>query len=253
MTTWDQIKQQLARSVSAESFQNWLAPTEQREEFGGTVVVRVPSDAAKTWMEQEYAEQVKSAIRAMQLDVKSVVYEVGAAPAPLANLVADRPPSDIQFSPATSLLNVKYSFSNFVVGSCNQFAHAAARAVADYPAVRYNPLFIYGGVGMGKTHLMHAIGRALMERSPGMRVVYTSSERFMNEMIACIRTDRMSQFHQHYRKADALLVDDVQVLAGRERTQEEFFHTFNELHEHGKRPHEPVSSALPEGRCAAGG
>ena len=107
--------------------------------------------------------------------------------------------------------------------------------MADNPAARYNPLFIYGGVGMGKTHLMHAIGRALIERSPGMRVVYTSSERFMNEMIACIRTDRMSQFHQHYRKADALLVDDVQILAGRERTQEEFFHTFNELHEHGKQ------------------
>jgi len=235
MTTWDQIKQQLARNVSAESFQNWIAPTEQREEFGGTVVVRVPSDAAKTWMEQEYAENISSAIRAMQLDVKSVVYEVGAAPAPLANLVADRAPSEIQFSPAASLLNAKYSFANFVVGSCNQFAHAAARAVADKPAERYNPLFIYGGVGMGKTHLMHAIGRALMERSPGSRVVYTSSERFMNEMIACIRTDRMSQFHQHYRKADALLVDDVQILAGRERTQEEFFHTFNELHEHGKQ------------------
>ncbi|MBM3782847.1 MAG: chromosomal replication initiator protein DnaA [Acidobacteria bacterium] len=235
MTTWEQIKQQLARSVSAESFQNWLAPTQQRDEYAGTLIVSVPSEAAKTWMEQEYAGMVRAAIAFLHFDTKNVVYEVAAAPAPLANLVPNRPPSEIQFASASAQLNPKYSFGSFVVGTCNQFAHAAARAVSDHPAQRYNPLFIYGGVGMGKTHLMHAIGRALGEHRPGMKIVYTSSERFMNEMIACIRTDRMSQFHQHYRNADALLVDDIQVLAGRERTQEEFFHTFNELHEHGKQ------------------
>ncbi len=122
-----------------------------------------------------------------------------------------------------------------MVGSCNQFAHAAAKAVATSPSRSYNPLFIYGGVGMGKTHLMHAIGRALLENYSGMRIVYTSSERFMNEMIQCISMQRMPQFHQHYRSADVLLVDDIQILGGKERTQEEFFHTFNELYDHQKQ------------------
>jgi chromosomal replication initiator protein len=236
MTIWDQIKQEIGTGISTESYQNWLAPTEQRDYFGGTLLVRVPTDAAKTWMEQEYADHVTGAIRRLQLEVKKVDYEVqGVA---LANGHRGREAftaaEEMRFAAPVAQLNPRYTFENFVVGSCNQFAHAAARAVADLPATRYNPLFIYGGVGMGKTHLMHAIGRALMERG-GMNVVYTSSERFMNEMIGCIRTDRMPQFHQHYRKADALLVDDVQVLAGKERTQEEFFHTFNELYEHGKQ------------------
>lgn len=237
MNTWDRIKQHLSQSVSAESFQNWLAPTSQRDEFDAVLTIRVPSEAAKIWMEQEYADRVAASIAAMQLDVKAVRYEVAAAPPPLAALAPDKTGTagEVSFSSPAAQLNPRYSFQSFVVGSCNQFAHAAAQAVANHPAKRYNPLFIYGGVGMGKTHLMHAIGRHLTEQRQDMRVVYTSSERFMNEMIACIRTDRMPQFHQHYRNADALLVDDIQVLAGRERTQEEFFHTFNQLHEHGKQ------------------
>ncbi|HEU0122963.1 MAG TPA: chromosomal replication initiator protein DnaA [Bryobacteraceae bacterium] len=238
MSTWDRIKHHLSQTVSAESFQNWFASTEQREEFAGTLVVRVPTEAAKIWLEQEYGEQVSTSIAALHLEVRSVVYETAPSPSAMsviANGDKSGPPSEITFASPTTQLNPRYTFNSFVVGSCNQFAHAAARAVADHPANRYNPLFIYGGVGMGKTHLMHAIGRALMEHRAGMRIVYTSSERFMNEMIASIRTDKMSQFHQHYRNADALLVDDVQILANRERTQEEFFHTFNELYEHGKQ------------------
>ncbi|MBI2689149.1 MAG: chromosomal replication initiator protein DnaA [Acidobacteria bacterium] len=253
MSTWDRIKHHLSTSVSAESFRNWLAPTEQQEEFGNTLVVRVPNETAKTWMEQEYAERVFSAINALKLDILNVIYDVKSAPPPLSAMIKskDGPPPELTFSSPATQLNPRYTFDSFVVGSCNQFAHAAARAVADHPANRYNPLFIYGGVGMGKTHLMHAIGRSLMEHRTGMRIVYTSSERFMNEMIASIRTDRMPQFHQHYRNADALLVDDVQILANRERTQEEFFHTFNELYEHGKqivissdRPPKEVSGLL---------
>ena len=237
MSTWDRIKQQLSQTVSSESFQNWLAPTEQREEFAGTLIVRVPSEAAKSWMEQEYSEKVTAAIAALNLTIRTVNYEVAAGPSPLAIMAAARDSTahQVSFTPPATQLNPRYTFDSFVVGSCNQFAHAAARAVADHPANRYNPLFIYGGVGMGKTHLMHAIGRSLMTHRTGMRIVYTSSEKFMNEMIASIRTDRMAQFHQHYRNADALLVDDIQILANRERTQEEFFHTFNELHEHGKQ------------------
>ena len=217
MSTWDRIKHQLSQTVSAESFRNWLAPTEQQEEFSETLVVRVPNDAAKTWMEQEYAEKVAAAISILKLRIRSVTYDVAPAPSPLAAMVTEKsgPAGEVTFASSGSQLNPRYSFDSFVVGSCNQFAHAAARAVADHPANRYNPLFIYGGVGMGKTHLMHAIGRALMGNRAGMRIVYTSSERFMNEMIACIRTDRMSQFHQHYRAADALLIDDIQILADR--------------------------------------
>ena len=138
------------------------------------------------------------------------------------------------FAPSITL-NPKFTFDSFVVGSCNQFAHAAAQAVVTNPSRTYNPLFIYGGVGMGKTHLMHAIGRSLVDHHASMRIIYTSSERFMNEMITCIKNDRMQLFHRHYRSADALLIDDIQILAGKERTMEEFFHTFNDLFEHQKQ------------------
>jgi chromosomal replication initiator protein len=144
------------------------------------------------------------------------------------------PVNDPFFGPAVQL-NAKYTFDSFVVGSCNQFAHAAARAVVEKPARSYNPLFIYGGVGMGKTHLIQAVGHELSERRLGIRVVYTTGERFMNQLINCIRTDRLPLFHQYYRSADVLLVDDVHIVAGRERTQEEFFHTFNELYDHQKQ------------------
>ncbi|MCA2967760.1 MAG: chromosomal replication initiator protein DnaA [Acidobacteriaceae bacterium] len=225
MTVWDQIKQELAKRLSTESFQNWLAPTQQKSVVGSRLIVAVSSDATKVWLEQEYGEHVAAAIAGVGLGISRVEYEVAPVVTVQAGVVEG----------TVSALNPKYSFASFVVGSCNQFAHAAAKAVADNPAERYNPLFIYGGVGMGKTHLMHAIGRTLADRYGSMKIIYTSSEKFMNEMIDCIKTDRMSTFHQHYRTADILLMDDVQVLANKERTQEEFFHTFNALHENGKQ------------------
>jgi chromosomal replication initiator protein len=231
MTVWDQIKQELAKKLSSESFQNWLAPTQQQAYSDARLIVRVSSEATKVWMEQEYADHVAAAIETLGLDIRQVEYQVMAAP---PAQVHSGPGNGVSDTPM-SALNPKYSFANFVVGSCNQFAHAAAKAVADNPAERYNPLFIYGGVGMGKTHLMHAIGRTLADRYGSMKIIYTSSEKFMNEMIDCIKTDRMSTFHQYYRSADILLVDDIQVLANKERTQEEFFHTFNALHENGKQ------------------
>ena len=231
MTVWDQIKRELAKTLSSESYQNWLASTQQQADHGGRLTVRVPSEATKMWMEQEYSEHVAAAVASLQLGMRQVHYEVVSGQVSVSHVPRSNGVGEAPQSP----LNPKYSFENFVVGSCNQFAHAAAKAVADNPAERYNPLFIYGGVGMGKTHLMHAIGRTLKDRHAAMKVVYTSSERFMNEMIDCIKTDRMSIFHQHYRSADILLVDDVQVLANKERTQEEFFHTFNALHENGKQ------------------
>jgi chromosomal replication initiator protein len=204
--------------------------------------VKVPDQVTKEWMEQEYAEEISHAIHDLNIPVDRVVYLPGASGfAPSASSMShssqptDNGGPEPIFANASGQLNPKFRFDNYVVGSSNQFANAAARAVANSPSRSYNPLFIYGGVGMGKTHLMHAIGRDLLDRYPSMRIVYTSSERFMNEMVTSIRSDRMPAFHRHYRSADVLLVDDIQILAGKERTQEEFFHTFNELYDHQKQ------------------
>jgi chromosomal replication initiator protein len=229
MNPWDQIKRELESSLSVESFQNWVNRTSFAGIENSTLLVSVPDRETKTWMESEYADRVRSIIREFRLGVADVEYVCrGYAQAPRAAEPADQ-------EAGVSQLNPKFTFDGFVVGACNQFAHAAARSVATNPSRSYNPLFIYGGVGMGKTHLMHAVGRALFDNYPAMRIIYTSSERFMNEMISCIRLDRMTQFHDRYRSADALLVDDIQLIGNKERTQEEFFHTFNALHEHQKQ------------------
>ncbi len=235
LNAWDQIKELLSTRISNEAFQNWLAKTAFQRIDGQILRVVVPNEVTRQWMEEEYSQEVLSAIRHLSLPLERVVFEVGFSP----NSSADNPPHgadgrEAMFAPSTSL-NPKFTFDTFVVGSCNQFAHAAAKAVATVPAKTYNPLFIYGGVGMGKTHLMHAIGRSLQDHYAGMKIVFTSSERFMNEMISCIKLDRMQHFHRHYRSADVLMVDDIQILGGKERTQEEFFHTFNELFEHQKQ------------------
>lgn len=227
MNPWDQIKQELKSVLSAESFQNWVSRTSFAGCEGNTLLVAVPDSETKAWMESEYTDPIFSIIRNLRLVVDSVVYRAQ----PLAGRQTETP--DVES--AVSLLNPKFTFDNFVVGACNQFAHAAARSVATNPSRSYNPLFIYGGVGMGKTHLMHAVGRALMDAYPAMRVIYTSSERFMNDMITSIRLDRLAQFHQRYRSVDALLVDDIQLIGNKERTQEEFFHAFNELHDQQKQ------------------
>ncbi|MBV9503630.1 MAG: chromosomal replication initiator protein DnaA [Acidobacteriia bacterium] len=233
MNYWDQIRNYLQPRISAESYENWLRTAKFRALDGNSLVVSVPDRETRLWLESEYQILVAEAIRELRLPIHRVVYEStmdGAAPAPTSS-PESAPESD---SPAGQL-NPKFTFDSFVVGSCNQFAHAAARSVATTPSRSYNPLFIYGGVGMGKTHLMHAIGRALMQNFVTMRVVYTSSERFVNEMVSSIRTDRMHHFHHRYREADALLIDDIQIIGSKERTQEEFFHTFNELHDHQKQ------------------
>jgi chromosomal replication initiator protein len=195
----------------------------------------VPDSATRAWLETEYAGLIHSGIRDLNLPLNEVSYQAHAEHAARAQGVAVGDGAGHDGESPASLLNPKFTFDSFVVGACNQFAHAAARSVATNPSRSYNPLFLYGGVGMGKTHLMHAIGRDLIENHASMRVIYASSERFMNEMIACIRTERMPQFHRRYREADVLLIDDIQVLGNKERTQEEFFHTFNELHDHEKQ------------------
>jgi chromosomal replication initiator protein len=230
---WDEIKTKLITKISSRAYDDWVSRTLLDGLDGGIARVSVPDQVTREWMEQEYAEMVRDAIVELKLPIEKVTY-ILRGNAPLQTAVSPVSGEPVFASPI-SQLNPKFRFENYVVGSCNQFAHAAARAVANNPSRNYNPLFIYGGVGMGKTHLMHAIGTALLEQHPAMRIVYTSSERFMNEMINCIRSDRMPAFHRHYRSADVLLIDDIHVLAGKERTQEEFFHTFNELYEHQKQ------------------
>ena len=235
LNAWDQIKELLATRISNEAWQNWLAKTAFQRAEGEVLRVAVPNEVTRQWMEEEYSQEVMSAIRHLKLPFEKVVFEVDFPQASSSDNSAHGPDGrDSMFAPSTNL-NPKFTFDTFVVGSCNQFAHAAAKAVATVPAKTYNPLFIYGGVGMGKTHLMHAIGRSLQDHYAGMKIVFTTSERFMNEMISCIKLDRMQHFHRHYRSADVLMVDDIQILGGKERTQEEFFHTFNELFEHQKQ------------------
>lgn len=235
MDRWEQIKQRVASKLSKEAFQNWFARTSFLLDQNRTIVVAVPDQMTRDWLEQEYQEPIRTAIRELNLQADRVSFEVQS---PVFADLRDTPLGAVDsLDSGTSrlALNPKFSFDSFVVGSCNQFAHAAAKAVATSPSRSYNPLFIYGGTGMGKTHLMHAIGRSLNENFGSLRIVYTSSERFVNEMVQCIRQDRMPQFHKYYRSADVLMVDDIQTLANKERTQEEFFHTFNELFDHQKQ------------------
>jgi len=234
MDAWERIKQQIAGRLSSAAFDNWVSRTTFAGEDGTGLRVSVPDEVTRQWMQQEYAGEVWTAIHELGLSYPQVVYEIGS-PQPLNALLAKGAAEApvITFSPAMTL-NPRFTFDNFVVGSCNQFAHAAARAVATVPARTYNPLFIYGGVGLGKTHLLNAIGNHLAERSD-MRIAYVTTEQFTNEVINSIRYDKMIDLRKRYRNIDMLLVDDVQFLAGKERTQEEFFHTFNTLYEAQKQ------------------
>jgi chromosomal replication initiator protein len=254
---WEQIKGWLANKLGEGAYQNWISKTAQGSLRDGELTVRVPNETTEAWIRQEYSAQIRAAISDLNLPIRKISYEIAFAAAangqlPLASpfgqppatqqhqathhQIGQRPvAADLQFEETAAWLNPRLTFDTYVVGASNQLAHAAAHAVATMPSRSYNPLFIYGGVGIGKTHLMHAIGRCLLDNFNGLNVVYTSSERFMNEMITSIKLDRMSVFHRHYRSADVLLIDDIQIIAGKERTQEEFFHTFNELYDHQKQ------------------
>ncbi len=251
MDAWEEIKKSLGERLTLETFQNWFAETTLLGVNNGELLVGVPNSETRDWIESEHAHQVLSASHNLGHEYSKIVYVVSTARPNGHNTNGGstngsiRPSSAVEsgsapmpeaiFGPRSEPINPRNNFGSFVVGSCNQFAHAAALAVADQPARRYNPLFIYGGSGLGKTHLIQAIGRSLTDQYQATRVVYTTGERFMNQLIYCIRHDAMPNFHRYYRSADILLVDDVHVFAGKERTQEEFFHTFNELYDHQKQ------------------
>ena len=229
--TWDRVLENLEGKLNPQTFDTWLRPTHQISNERGQMNVWVPSKRFAEWIDSNYRPLIRQALEDLDAPDTTVHYQHGDEPqlAP--------PPADIDPSwPGQPQLNPRYTFDNFVVSSCNQFAHAASLAVAEQPSKSYNPLYIYGGVGLGKTHLMHAIGYAASKRTGRpLKMLYLSTEKFMNELINAIRFEKTLDFKDKYRNVDMLLVDDIQFLAGKERTQEEFFHTFNALHEAQKQ------------------
>ncbi len=229
MNEWGCVLAQMRERTSRESYRNWLEPVRSLGvDRGGHLCLAVPNENVKAWLESEYLAAILAISGRLNLGFHSVSVSLDARLEPPTQHA-------FVFQPAGQRLNGKYTFDKFVVGSCNEFAHAAARAVADNPGNVYNPLYLYAGVGMGKTHLMQAVSSHIRETSPQMKVIYVSAEEFMNDMVNSIRYDRMRTFHERFRTADVLLVDDIQMLGTRERTQEEFFHTFNTLHNNGKQ------------------
>jgi chromosomal replication initiator protein len=229
LNLWDEVLAKVNDKVNPHSFATWFRPTAFRDVRAGTLLVQVPSAQFKEWLARNYQGVIDEALAEVGRSDLQVVFECDSEGPAAVEGSAEREAG------GPSSLNPKYSFESFVVGASNQFAHAAARAVAEIPSKSYNPLFIYGGVGLGKTHLMHAIGHYTQARNKHLRLVYISSDRFINEMINAIRFDRLPAFRQKYRSVDMLLVDDIQFIAGKDRTQEEFFHIFNALHDAQKQ------------------
>ena len=252
LNPWLQILGALEKKVIRQSYETWLKPTRYSHSAGRTLYVRVPS-AEFQHIGDKYSDLIQEAIDIHSLEFDDVVFvtanddpsvppqrkDGGFGPVPAHAPTAPpsspnhyRAPEQARFDWSTAAqLNSRYTFDNFVIGNGNQFARAASLAMAERPSRAYNPLFLYGGVGMGKTHLMHAIGHEVKRRQPVANICYVSAEKFTNEMITSLRNDRMTSFRDRFRTVDVLLIDDIQFIVQKERTQEEFFHTFNALHE----------------------
>jgi len=225
---WDNTLAALRNSVGPSEFKHWIKPISCAEvdECGSRIVLEVPDASHGKWLKENYLSAIRAALREISEREFAIDFKTSE---PLPELVTPTTPR--QANPNQPNLVARYRFDTFVGGPNSQFARTAAQAVADRPGAQYNPLFLYGGVGLGKTHLLHAIGHAVMEQRPSSRVVYVSSETFLNDLISAIRNDRMDLFRTHYRdQCDVLLIDDIQFIAGKDRTQEEFFHLFNALH-----------------------
>ena len=245
----------ISKRVNQQSFDMWFKPISSARKDDSTIYLGVPTDVFRDWITNNYFDVIEESLHELNLDgcqLRFAIDESGTSETepgvstgnmyhavkavsidgPALGTGVARAPEVV---PMELPLNPKYTFDKFVVGSCNQFAHAASLAVVDMPSKTYNPLYVYGGVGLGKTHLMHAIGHSIKQRDPSLRLTYLSSERFMNELINAIRYDKTIGFRDKYRNIDVLLMDDIQFLAGKERTQEEFFHTFNALYDAQKQ------------------
>jgi chromosomal replication initiator protein len=224
---WDRVVSRIETKINRHSFYTWFKPATLVDDDGTVITVRVPNGE---WLMKHYSTVIAEALAEVGRSGSEVVFvPEGVDPSHAASPDPESPQPEP--APVTSLggLNPRYSFDTFVVGPSNQFAEAACRAVAEAPSRSYNPLFIYGGVGLGKTHLMHAIGHYVLTHHRNSHLTYISSERFMNDIINAVKNDRIFEFRERYRSVDVLLVDDVQFLAGKEGTQTEFFHTFNSL------------------------
>lgn len=237
---WQKALKIMEQQVSKPSFETWLKSTRPVQFNNNTMVIEVPNNFAKDWLESRYYDLIKETVSEVvnhEVVLSFVLPNTGEMK--VSNLSFDNINTSVKTSQweevVPTYLNPKYTFDTFVVGNSNRFAHAAALAVAESPAKSYNPLFLYGGVGLGKTHLMQAIGHFVLETNPSTKVVYVSSEKFTNELINAIRDDKTASFRDKYRSMDILLIDDIQFVAGKERTQEEFFHTFNDLYEANKQ------------------
>lgn len=255
---WDAVLGELELEVSKANFHSWCKDTFILSMENNVITVGVPNDFTKQWFEKKYHERVLKALRRIRdEDVKRVIYEVSskqkasavqASPTVKAPVEKKEHPTVIVQKPAQEKppettsekgvafgLSPRYTFDNFIVGKKNELAHAACLAAADKPGVVYNPLFIYGGVGLGKTHLMQAVGHSVLEARPDAKLLYVTCETFTNEYIKAVGEGGAHQFKEKYRSVDVFMVDDVQFLAGKEGTQEEFFHTFNFLQQYNKQ------------------
>ena len=233
---WTSVLGALEGRYTKPVFEMWLRPIRVVGVEGSVIVLAAQSSFARDWIATSALKsdicEVLSRLLGETVDLRLVVSEEPPVdPAALAPAPARSPSDELRYG----TLNVRYTFEEFVIGNSNRFAHAAAQAVAEAPARAYNPLFLYGGVGLGKTHLMHAIGHRVQAQNPTSNIVYVSSEKFTNEFIIAIKNNQTLEFRNKYRHVDVLLIDDIQFLEGKEQTQEEFFHTFNSLHDARKQ------------------
>ncbi|MGH9779074.1 MAG: chromosomal replication initiator protein DnaA [Candidatus Acidiferrales bacterium] len=242
MNAWEKILAHLEARISPQTFATWFRPTRLEAVKENLLTVRVPNPVFQKWLATDGAQPVADAQASLELAHFRIEFQPEPEAASRSLGMNGHPPEAtkpqqvrLDFDSTDYQLNPRYTFDTFVVGSANQFAHAAALAVAEQPSKAYNPLFLYGGVGLGKTHLMHAVGHVVRQRNPQLRITYLTAEKFTNEVIHALRFERMVGFRDKYRFVDLLLLDDIQFLAGRERTQEEFFHTFNALYDAQKQ------------------
>ena len=237
---WDEVLARIETKVNRHTFYTWFKPTSYAGEDASAIRVRVPNALFCEWLTKHYAAVLEEALGEVERRGVRVAFLTDESLSAMALPVEPVETTPLEPEPEPDevpdgSLAPRYSFDTFVVGGSNQFAHAACRAVAEAPSRSYNPLFIYGGVGLGKTHLMHAIGHYVLNHLKTLKLTYISSERFMNELINAVRYDRVLDFRERYRSVDILLVDDIQFLAGKEGTQTEFFHTFNALYDSQKQ------------------
>ncbi len=240
---WKKTLDIIETKISKPSFETWLKSTQVISLEQNDLTIIAPNEFARDWLESRYSSLIQDTLYEVIGEKLNIKFIIPASNSDFDEMLAEpsipkkvNSSSNIEDeSQPKSILNPKYVFDTFVIGSGNRFAHAASLAVAEAPAKAYNPLFIYGGVGLGKTHLMHGIGHYVIEHNPKAKVLYISSEKFTNEFINSIRDNRTIDFRNKYRNIDVLLIDDIQFLAGKEQTQEEFFHTFNALHEANKQ------------------